>query len=107
MPDPYSQIRQAIIDKDIITATYKGHYREMCPHAIGYKNGRRKALLYQFGGTSSSGLGPIGSYDNWRCIFVDELQSVSVRPSEGRWYTADDHSRRQTCIDSVETEVSY
>ena len=107
MPDSYSQIRQAIIDKDIITATYHGHYREMCPHAIGHKNGRRKALLYQFGGTSSSGLGPIGSPDNWRCVFVDELQNVAVRQSDGRWHTANDHSRKQTCIDAVEAEVTY
>src|SRR6266550_2967071 len=106
MSDSYAIIKQAIIDKNIITATYHGHYREMCPHAVGYKNGRRKALLYQFGGTGSSRpLGPIGSYDNWRCLFVDELENVAARAANGAWYTADDHSRRQTCIDVVDTEV--
>lgn len=107
MPDTYALIRQAIIDKNIITAAYHGHVREMCPHAIGHKRGKRKALLYQFAGTSSSGLGPIGSQDNWRCVFVDELENVSVRVANGEWYTANDHSRRQTCIDDVETEVAY
>lgn len=104
--DKYSLIRQAIIDKDIVVATYHGYAREMCPHAIGYKKGRQKALLYQFAGGSSSGLGPIGSPDNWRCVFVDELENVSVKSSGGTWHTAD-QTRRQTCIDEVDVEVAY
>src|ERR1051326_3426228 len=103
----YALIRQAILDRNIVMATYHGHYRELCPHAIGFKNGRRKALLYQFGGTSSSGLGPIGSFDNWRCVFVDELENVRVVESNGKWYTAHNHSRRQTCIDVVDMEVTF
>jgi hypothetical protein len=103
----YELIRQAIIDKNIVKATYNGYHREMCPHALGYKNGRQKALLYQFGGSSSKGLGPVGSHDNWRCVFVDQMENVAVKPAEGRWYTANDHSRRQTCIDRIETEVDY
>ncbi len=107
MVNTYEVIRQAIIDKNIVMATYNGYDREMCPHAIGHKNGRQKALLYQFAGSSSKGLGPVGSQDNWRCVFVDQLESVAVKPANGRWYTANDHSRRQTCIDIVDTEVAY
>ena len=50
----YDLIRQAIIEKKQVVAIYNGHQREMCPHVIGTKNGRQKALFYQFGGTSSS-----------------------------------------------------
>jgi hypothetical protein len=106
MSDVYPLIRQAILDRAIVTATYRQHARETCPHAIGYKNGRRKTLLYQFGGTSSSGLEPVGSHKNWRCVFVDELQDVCVRPGDGAWYTADDYSRRQTCIDEIDVAVA-
>lgn len=104
MVDKYSLIRQAIIDKDIVVATYHGYAREMCPHAIGYKKGSQKALLYQFAGGSSSGLGPIGSSENWRCVFVDELENVSVKPGRSNWYTAE-QTRRQTCIDVATSTV--
>ena len=104
MTSAYSVIRQAIIARDQITTTYQGFHREMCPHAIGTKDGREKALFYQFAGGSSSGLGPDGSGENWRCVFIDELQNVSVR--KGPWHTAPTHSRRQTCIDIVDVEVT-
>jgi hypothetical protein len=106
MSDVYALIRQAILNRAIVTATYKQHVREMCPHMIGYKGRRRKTLLNQFARTSSSGLGPLGSDMNWRCVFVDELQDVSIRPGDGAWYTADDYSRRQTCIDLIDVAVA-
>jgi hypothetical protein len=101
----YSIIRQAIIDKKQVIATYDGHRREMCPHVIGTKNGRSQALFYQFGGTSSSGLAPIGSHANWRCIPIARLRDVSTR--EGAWHTASNHSRDQTCVDEIDVIVSH
>jgi hypothetical protein len=102
--DVYTIVKQAIIDKQQIVATYNGYTREMCPHTIGTKRGRTKALFYQFGGGSSSGLSPAGSPDNWRCVFLDNLQDVSARP--GDWYTSEQHTQRQTCIDEVDVEVA-
>lgn len=103
--DIYALIRQAILDRDIVVATYNGHVREMCPHALGTKNGRRQCLFYQFAGTSSTGLAPDGSPRNWRCIPIDELRDVSVR--KGAWHTAPSHTRRQTCVDRIDEEVAY
>lgn len=101
----YNLIRQAIIEKKQVFATYNGHQRELCPHVIGTKNGRQQALFYQFGGTSSSR--PIapeaGSEKNWRCIPIDGLRDVEIR--EGQWYTSSDHTRSQTCVDVVDVEV--
>ena len=91
MPDAYDLVRQAIIDKRHVIGTYHNHRREMCPHVIGRKRGRRQALLYQFGGTSERGLGPEGSSQNWRCIPVDQLYDAEVRPRA--WYTGPRHSR--------------
>lgn len=103
--DVYALIRQAILDKDIVVATYNGHFREMCPHVLGTKNGRRQCLFYQFAGTSSSGLGPDGSPDNWRCIPIGALRDVSVR--KGDWHTAPNHSRPQTCVGQIDVQVTY
>jgi hypothetical protein len=60
MLNTYAVVRQAIIDKHQILATYKDHHREMCPHVIGTKTGRQQALFFQFAGSSSTGLPPGG-----------------------------------------------
>lgn len=100
----YMIIRNAILNKQQVVAIYKEHVREMCPHTIGLKNGREKALFYQFGGTSSSGQIIPGSPKNWRCVFVEELTNIVVR--SGSWSSAENHSVKQTCIDEVDIEVS-
>jgi hypothetical protein len=100
--DPYALVRQAILDRDQVIASYNGYRREMCPHVLGTKGGRRQALFYQFAGGSSSGLPPGGE---WRCIPVDQLTDVEVRP--GEWHTGIGHSRPQTCVDYVDTEIAF
>ncbi len=102
--ETYAAIRRAIISKEQILAVYEGRYREMCPHAIGWKSGEAHALFYQFGGESSRPLGPVGSPDNWRCLRVGELSNVRTR--KGPWHTSHRHSEAQTCIDKVDIEVT-
>jgi hypothetical protein len=99
-------IERAIRNKQIVCAMYKGHYREMCPHTLGWSKTRKEhALLYQFGGSSQSGLQPDGSQQNWRCLDLDELSSVTIK--DGTWHTADNHSRKQTCVFEVAAEVTF
>jgi hypothetical protein len=98
--DTYAIVRQAILDKRQIVATYHGHRREMCPHVIGTKNGREQALFFQFAGSSRSGLPPGGE---WRCIPLEDLTDVSSRA--GRWYTAAG-TRRQTCVDRIDVDAA-
>ena len=45
----YGALRQALLDRNIVTTTYEGHYREVCPHAIGREEGQEKLFCYQFG----------------------------------------------------------
>ena len=101
--DTYNLIRQAIINKQQVVGVYRGRRREMCPHAIGTKNGREQAIFYQFGGSSSSGLGQ--PEKNWRCIVIDGLADVSIR--DGSWLTASNHSRPQTCVDEIDVQVAH
>lgn len=99
-------IREAILTRDIVIASYHGYVREMCPHAIGKKNGRAQALLYQFAGQSSGGLQHDGSPTNWRCLCVDELSDVSIKKSAGEWHTASNYSGgAQHCVDEIELKV--
>jgi hypothetical protein len=100
----YALIRCATLDKKIVRAIYQGLYCEMCPHAIGIRDGRQYALVYQFGGQSSSGLNKPGhSKDNWKCIDIDELSEVTIE--EGAWHTAPYDAKLQTCIDDLDAVV--
>ena len=101
----YEIIKSAIENKQQITADYDDKYREMCPHAIGTKNGVEQALFFQFGGYSSKGEITTDTKDNWRCITINKLSNVKVK--EGDWHTFSNHSRPSTCIDSIDLEVSY
>lgn len=103
--DVYALIRQAIIDKKIVRAKYRGYIRLMCPHAIGRKNGQKHALFYQFAGGSSKPLSPDGSKDNWKCMHVNRLSEVSIQ--DGEWHTANSHTQPQSCIDRIDVEVAY
>ncbi len=101
--DAYSIIRDAILNKYQITANYQGHYREMCPHVIGRgPNGDQQALFYQFGGTSSRGLPPLGA---WRCCRIAELAVIQARA--GDWHTGPRHTRPQTCVSEIDAEVEF
>jgi hypothetical protein len=105
--EAYIVIRNALLNRQQVVATYHGHPREMCPHILGTKDGREAGLFYQFGGSSSSGLGPYGSPENWRCMFIDELQDVTVR--DGRWHTARSFElgfEVQSCVDWIDVQVS-
>jgi hypothetical protein len=101
MPDTASIVYGAIANQRQIVALYKGYQREMCPHVLGYKDGRRQALFFQFAGGSSTGLSPRGE---WRCIPIDRLSSVRVR--DGRWFSGPTHTRPQTCVDQIDIEAS-
>jgi hypothetical protein len=105
MTSNYALVRQAVIRKQQVIATYDNYPREMCPHVLGTKNGRPQALFYQFAGQSKSGLQPDGSPANWRCVPIEKLTNVSIR--DGKWHTAANHSRKQTCVDIIDVEVEF
>lgn len=67
------EIRSAIESKLIIEFHYHGHHRIAEPHVLGTKGGRNGVLIYQLGGTSSSGDVP-----SWRRCFLDEISSLTV-----------------------------
>ncbi len=98
----YQIFRQAIINKQQITCTYKGYYREICPHTLGMTSGHEQALSFQFAGQSSSGLPPQGE---WRCMKLEEITNAKIK--DGPWHTGANHSRPQTCVKQVDVEVAF
>lgn len=102
MPSPtYRLFRKAILDRKQITCTYQNRYRELCPHVLGYKDGREKALTFQFGGQSISGLPPKGE---WRCLSLAQVHNARIR--DGAWHTGHRHTRTQACVQIVDVDVN-
>jgi hypothetical protein len=102
LADVYELIRAAIFGRQQVLATYKGHRRELCPHVLGTKDGRRQALFFQFGGGSSTAL-PRGG--DWRCISLDGVEDVVLR--DGPWHTAGGRQELETCVDEIDVEVPH
>ena len=100
----YNTIRQAILAKKNICASYNGYVREMTPHVLGTKGGVEQCLFYQFGGASSSATTfEENSPRNWRCIPLATLKDISTM--DGETHNCDQHSQRQTCVDVVDVTV--
>ena len=98
-------LRAAVLTKQPVGAFYDGRYRKLCPHRLGRnKEKRLRALCYQYGGGSESGLQPGTSETNWPCISVEKLSRVQLVGEP--WQTAPNHSRPKTCVFDVDVEAA-
>src|SRR5580700_9257792 len=100
--DVYRIVHAAVESRRPISAVYHNRHRLLCPHRLGRnRQGQLRVLCYQYGGESESGLQPVGSPANWRCISVEKLSAVELL--EGSWRTAPNHSRPASCV--VEADI--
>lgn len=104
LEDVYQTVREAVQNRRPIAAVYHNRRRLLCPYRLGRnKSGQLRALCYQYGGESESGLEPAGSPANWRCIAVDKLSGVELL--SGAWRTAPNHSRPASCIVNADVDA--
>jgi hypothetical protein len=97
MEEIYQLIWTAVANKNPVEASYQGRPRLFCPHRLGRnREGELRVLCYQYGGESKSGLHPVGSPANWRCVALEKLSRVKLM--EGAWRTAPNHSRPASCV---------
>ena len=98
----YQLVWTAVANKQPMRAIYNERPRLFCPHRLGRNHaGQSRVLCYQYGGESESGLAPIGSPANWRCVILEKLRAVELL--EGSWKTAPNHSRPAMCV--VEADI--
>ena len=98
----YRVVWAAVASKQPIEANYQGRYRLFCPHRLGRnREGRLRVLCYQYGGDSRSGLDPLDSSANWRCVALEKLSRVKI--AEDAWRTAPNHSRPTSCV--IEADI--
>ena len=92
----YRLVWTAVANKQPIEVGYRGRHRLFCPHRLGRnREGRLRVLCYQYGGEGQTGLHPMGSPANWRCVALEKLSRV--RLVEGAWRTAPNHGRPASC----------
>jgi hypothetical protein len=97
----YKMFEQAMKLRQQIVCRYGGFRRELCPIVLGHSHGEEKALTYQFGGESRSGL-PAGG--EWRCLFLSKVSHVQLRG--GPWFAGARHTRPQGCVEIVDLDVN-
>ena|ERR1700756_5676648 len=93
----YQLVWTGVANKQPIEANYQGRYRLFCPHRLGRnREGQLRVLCYQYGGDSRSGLDPMDSPANWRCVVLEKLSRVKI--AQAAWRTAPNHSRPTSCV---------
>jgi hypothetical protein len=102
--DIYHLVWTAIAKKRPIGAIYRERARLFCPHRLGRNRAKQlRILCYQYGGDSESGLAPVGSPENWRCVILEKLRRVELL--DAPWQTAPNHSRPATCVVDADIDV--
>jgi hypothetical protein len=97
----YKLFERAIRGRQQVVCMYGGHRRELCPVILGHSQDQEKALTFQFGGSSNSGL-PRGG--EWRCLWLAKVSDVELR--DGPWLSGTSHSQPQGCVDVVDLDVN-
>jgi hypothetical protein len=93
----YSQLRRAILRRQLVKCLYKGLECELCPYAIGLKNGWPHLLALQVGGKSWDSTSGNG---NWHCIPIYQLINIAVYM--GEWRRGKAPAPKEMCLDLVE-----
>ena len=100
----YGLIWTAVANKQPIEATYEGRLSLFCPHRLGRnRQGQLRVLCYQYGGESQSGLHPVGSPANWRCVALEKLSKVKL--ADDAWRTAPNRSLPASCVAEADIET--
>jgi len=107
IPTAWAALEAALRERLPVRVTYHGHERVLCPHALGWHNGRPMLLGYQAGGWTSTGVLDADPRKRWRCLFVDEVGKVVAEPGKA-WASADNYDPTHpfSSIDDVAVAVS-
>jgi hypothetical protein len=94
-------LRQAITFKRCVRIRTDGFSRDICPHALGFKEGSPRVLAFQYDGSSVSGLAGGGQ---WRAFFVHDIREATI--IAGDWRTGPNLlAKTEACLDRVEYRV--
>ena len=100
----YTLLLKAASCKQPVMAVYDDLPRLLCPHVLGRnKKGQLRALCYQSGGVSASGLDQKSDgVGGWRCLAVEKLSEAA--PASGTW-RSEPRSSRQHCVERIDFDT--
>lgn len=102
-PPAWNVLADALQQRRPVRARYHGQTRLLCPHLLGWKHGRAKALCYQADGPTSQGALPSDPRQRWRSLFIDEITDITITTE--LWTTPTNYSLDANCVDCVELAV--
>lgn len=94
-------LHTALIQRRAVRARYHGRTRILCPHALGWKHGRAKTLVYQ---TAIVDPSQHGDPPGWRSLFIDEIDDAIV--TDDPWRTAPNYTPRSNGIDILAAAIT-
>jgi hypothetical protein len=97
MIDDYAVLRDAILQRRLVSCSYAGLVRVLCPYALGEKHGIPHLLAWQFGGRSW------GRVPGWHCMPVQEMSQVIVY--DGQWRSGMPAAPDELRLESVDVEA--
>jgi hypothetical protein len=97
----YDLFEQAMNLRKPIFCVYGGYPRVLCPIILGHSQKQEKALTFQVGGQSRSGL-PRGG--QWRCLWLSKVGNAQLR--DGPWVVGSSHTQPQGCVEIVDLDVN-
>jgi hypothetical protein len=94
-------LKTAIWCKHPVEMLTEGRLRQVCPHALGYKDSRLKVLVFQFSGESASVL-PAGGA--WRSFFLDDIEWAKI--VDGPWRSDRNQvAKIEASFDHIDLEI--
>jgi hypothetical protein len=90
-PTPWTALHIALRARRPVLVGYHGRQRLICPHALGWKNGRPMVLGYQTGGDTTASLNPDPTR-RCRCLYIDEIDQVTPADHTSQWVTANNYN---------------
>ncbi len=86
-PAAWDALEAALRQRRAVRVSYHGHQRLICPHALGWKNGKAMLLGYQTGGHTTAATLAADPTHRWRNFFVDDIDIVTADDATS-WQTA-------------------
>jgi hypothetical protein len=107
-PPAWEPLEIALRHRRPLRLTYHGRQRLICPHALGWKDGRPMLLAYQNPEPADTTTAPTDSQPGWRCMYIDEIDNTDTAGPASAWTTASSYNpaRPVPAIDHVTIAIT-
>ena len=96
-PPAWAILELALLERRPVQAVYHGRARQLCPHALGWKNGRAKVLAHQADDHATD------PRQQWLSLFIDELHDTAI--TDQPWQSAPNHTPHTNGIDQLDAHI--